>query len=245
MGLKSYPAEFPKGDHRPCQTLTELTLAHMPRDGSHGGARMYRKGTMVWRPEDRSDSIFFLLRGQVAMFVGDAAGREVILRVVEAGEPFGELCFCGGPTKTRQTNVRAVVAIEAVEIKLDVFMNYLRENPAVLAAFVFTFCSRLADAERRIEVLAHRGAMDRLGWLLVHLANTRGQANAGRSGDVAVPVSHEELARMAAMSRSHVTVTMGRLRRLGLVRYERSRPLFVDVLKLTAYLSSERRRLKE
>lgn len=238
MTLKNYEAQFPKGEHRRCQTLTELTLAHMPRDGSHGRARRYRKDATVWRPEDRADSIFFLLSGQVAVLVGDAAGSEILLRIIEAGEPFGELCFCGGPSEVRQTTLRAVVPSEAVEIKLDIFMNYLQENRDVLAAFIFTFCIRLADAEGRIAVFGHRGALDRLGWLLVHLANTRGQANAGLTGDVAVPVSHEELAQLAAMSRSHVTVTMGRLRRLGLVRYGRNRPLFVDVLKLTAHLSS-------
>jgi len=42
---------------------------------------------------------------------------------------------------------------------------------------------------------------------------------------------------MAAMSRSHVTVTMGKLRRQNLVFYERNRPLTVDVPLLTAYLN--------
>ncbi|MFN2394020.1 MAG: helix-turn-helix domain-containing protein, partial [Pyrinomonadaceae bacterium] len=46
---------------------------------------------------------------------------------------------------------------------------------------------------------------------------------------------HDELAQMAAMSRPHVTVTMGRLRRRGLVRYERSGPLVVDVEALAKY----------
>jgi hypothetical protein len=41
---------------------------------------------------------------------------------------------------------------------------------------------------------------------------------------------------MAGMSRSHVTVTMGRFRRRGLVRYVREGPLRVDVSALTAYL---------
>ncbi len=50
-------------------------------------------------------------------------------------------------------------------------------------------------------------------------------------------VSHDELAQMAAMSRSHVTVTMGKLRRQNLVFYERNRPLTVDVPLLTAYLN--------
>ena len=51
-------------------------------------------------------------------------------------------------------------------------------------------------------------------------------------------VSHKELAHLAGMTRSHVTVTMGRLRRRGLVRYQREGPLRVDVQALTAYLGS-------
>ncbi len=46
-------------DHRDCQTLTELTLDQLSRDGSFGRVRSYRKGAKVWRPDDRSNSIFF------------------------------------------------------------------------------------------------------------------------------------------------------------------------------------------
>ncbi|MGI9166925.1 MAG: LysR substrate-binding domain-containing protein [Pyrinomonadaceae bacterium] len=73
-------------------------LEHLPRDGSQSRTRRFEKGADVWRPDDRADSIFFLLSGQVAVIVGDVEGKEVALRVVEAGEPFGELCFCAGPS---------------------------------------------------------------------------------------------------------------------------------------------------
>ena len=207
----------------------------MPRDGSRGRVRSHRKNSNVWRPGDRADSIYLLLRGQMVESLSDTEGREVIVRVIEAGEPFGELCFCGGPTKVRRTTAQAAAASETVEISLAVFTDYLRENRDVLAAFLFTFCIRLADAERRIEVLAHRGAEERLGRLLLHLATTRGQANTEHTNEVLLSVSHDELAQMAAMSRPHVTVTMGRLRRRGLVRYERSSPLVVDVEALAKY----------
>ena len=234
--MKQYAPEFPKGNHQNCRTLTELTLDHMPRDGSQGRAQSYRKNSDVWRPGDRADSIYLLLRGQMVEIVSDPQGHEVIVRVIEAGEPFGELCFCGGPTKVRRTTARAVAASEAVEINLDVFTAYLQENRDVLAAFVFTLCIRLADAERRIEVLAHRGAEERLGRLLLHLAASRGQPKAGQADQILLPVSHDELAQMAAMSRPHVTVTMGKLRRRGLVHYERNRPLAVNIEALTKYL---------
>jgi Mn-dependent DtxR family transcriptional regulator len=51
-----------------------------------------------------------------------------------------------------------------------------------------------------------------------------------------VSVSHKELAALAGMSRPHVTVTMGRLRRRGLVRYEREGLVHCDVASLSDYL---------
>lgn len=234
---KKREAEFTS--HRDCQALTGLVVEHLPRDRSLGRVRRYRKGVDVWQPDDRADSVFFLRRGQVAVMVGDARGIEVIVRVVGAGEPFGELCFCSARGDVRGTSARAIVESEAVEIKLKDFLGYLQDNRDALTALVFTMCERLTEAERRIEVLAHRGAEERLGRLLLQLAVSRGKASAEEKSEVALPVSHEELAQMAAMSRPHVTITMGRFRRLGLVRYGRGRPLGVDVPALKSFLDGE------
>lgn len=231
--------DLPLPDHRDCRTLTGLTLEHMPRDGSLGRVRRFRKGATVWWADDRADSIFFLRRGQVAVMKDDADGHEVIVRLIEASEPFGELCYCAAQESVRQTLARAIVESDAVEIKLGDFMGYLQENRDALTALIFTFCVRLADAEHRIEVLAHRGAEERLGRLLLQLAGSRGKASAEGKGEVALPVSHEELAQMAAMSRPHVTITMGGFRRRGLVRYGRGRPLVVDVPALKSFLHGE------
>jgi len=89
----------------------------------------------------------------------------------------------------------------------------------------------------RVGVLAHRGAEGRLGRLLLQLAAPPGQQHTEGTNEVTLHIGHEELAKMAAMNRSHVSVTMGKLRRRGLVRYERNRPLVVDIPALTAYLS--------
>jgi CRP-like cAMP-binding protein len=93
----------------------------------------------------------------------------------------------------------------------------------------------LSNAEVRIGVLAHRGAEQRLGTLLLELAKARA-APAADLKDVIIRLNHEELAQMAAMSRSHVTVTMGRFRTLGLVRYTRDQPIRVNVPALARYL---------
>ena len=228
----------PLPDHGDCEILTGLTVDSMPRDGSLGHSRSYRKGGDVWKPDDRSDSIFFLHSGQVAVVSSDRDGRELVLGVIETGEPFGELCFCA-PKKhfLRGTYARAVVKSEVLEIKLDDFMSFLQTSRDLLTAFTFTFCCRLSDCQRRVEFLAYRGAEERLGRVLLHIAATRGKPSEALSGQTVLPVSHDELAQMAAMSRPHVTVTMGKLRRRGLVNYERNKPLMVDTEALSIYLT--------
>lgn len=64
-------------DHHVCQTLTGLTLEHLPRDRSLGKGRRYHKGADAWRPGDRADSIFFLRRGQMAVMTSDLEGASL------------------------------------------------------------------------------------------------------------------------------------------------------------------------
>jgi len=235
MPQKNIP---PLPDHQECEILTGLTVDNVPRDTSLGRSRRYRKGNNVWKPDDRSDSIFFLRSGQIAIVSSDREGREVVFGVIESGEPFGELCFCA-PKKhfLRETYARAVIESDVLEIKLDDFMNYLQENRDALQAFTFTFCCRLSDCLKRVEFLAYRGAEERLGRVLLHIAATRGKPSEKQAGQTILPVSHDELAQTAAMSRPHVTVTMGKLRRRGLVQYERNKPLAVDTEALSIYLT--------
>lgn len=223
--------------HLDCEALTGITLDHLPHDVSLGRVRKYVKGAYLWQPDDAADRIYFLRRGRVAVMTATPEQRPVLLRTIEADQSFGELCLCTTRARTRGTTASALIACEAIEIKLSQFLGYLRQNHKALEALVCTLCLRLTDAEHRVEVLAHRGAEQRLGRLMLRLGTS--SARVGRIDNkdtVTVSVSHSELARLAGMSRSHVTVTMGRLRRRGLVRYQREGPLRVDVSALTAYL---------
>ncbi len=241
MAKKEYPFEFPPNQHQDCQTLTELTIEYLPRDGSLGRVLRYRKGAFVWQPDDLQDKIYFLQQGQIAIFFSDSEGREVVLQKVDVGKPFGELCFCG-KYKLRGSLARAVAPSEAVAVSLADFMDYMQTNREVLAALLWTYCVRLADSQRRVEILANRGAEERLGNLLLHLALTQNQKYGEppeEIGAVMLTISHNELAQMAAMSRPHVTVTMNKLRERGFVDYGRNRSLMVNVPALRKHLTGE------
>ncbi|MDQ3633277.1 MAG: Crp/Fnr family transcriptional regulator [Acidobacteriota bacterium] len=238
MKKKEYPFEFPSNQHKDCRTLTELTVAHLPHDGSLGRVLNYPKDSFVWQADDRQDKIYFLQKGQIVVFFGDSEGHEAIVQNVEEGKAFGELCFCGKYTE-RGSTARAVAPSETVAVTLNDFMDYMQLNREVLAALVWTYCVRLADAQRRFEILSHRSAEDRLEHLLLHLAVTKNQ-NYGepqsKNDAVILSITHNDIAKMAAMSRPHVSVIMKNLKQKGFVDYGRSLPLTINVSKLEKHL---------
>lgn len=224
-------------EHRACVTLTELSAEQLPRDGSIGRRRKFRNGAAVWQPEDRADRIYFLKQGEIGIFSGDANGRDLLLQIVKPSEPFGELCFCAEEGGVRRTFARACADAIVVEIGYDGFVDYLRKTPEAVASLVCTFCLRLSDCETRSEVLAHRGAQERLGRLLLQLAG-KSVKTKKRADEIVVHATHAELARMAAMSRPHVTLTLGHFRERGLIRYSRGTPLAIRREALRAYLGN-------
>lgn len=227
--------------HIVCDDLSRLMKEHMPEEVTFGRNADFPKGAYVWREEDKADSIFFLRSGQIAIKITDAKGHEVIVRVIGEGEPFGEMCLCSEGRGERRTSACAVIPSEAVEVSVNDFIDFLQQHHEALKNLLFMFCIRLADAERRIEVLAYRGAEERLGRLLLSLASSRERETSDDSGEIILPVSHEELAQMAAMSRAHTTVTMGKFRQRGVVRYKRGQPVIVDVQALAKYLNQRER----
>jgi len=214
-----------------------ITLDHLPRNGSLGRVRHFAKGKYLWQPDDVADCIYFLRKGRVMLMTAMPHERPVALHTIEPNQPFGESSLCSRRPDTRGTTAHAMAESEALEIKMSSFLSYLHENQAALDAFMFTLCARLKEASLRIEVMAHRGAEQRLGSLLLSLAASRERpGRVGRRDRVTVPVSHNELAQLGGMSRPHVTVTMGRLRARGLVDTEREGVVRVDVASLTDYL---------
>ena len=191
----------------------------------------------MWSSVTSDHSVYFLKRGQVVIMLNNTQGCEVIVRVIKPGEPFGELCFCSKKDQQRDDCAQAVIACEVLKIDYSDFLSYLRRKPQVLEAFTFTLCSRLADAERRIEVLSHRGAEARLGRLLLQLARSQGIETSERKDQVRLPVGHDKLARMAAMTRPHVSVIMGKLRARALLEYDRGSQLTVNVERLASYIN--------
>ena len=102
--------------HQDCLTLTGLTIGQLPNDHSIGRRSQHPKGSYLWKADNTDHNLYFLERGQVVIMLDDEAGCEVIIRVIEPGEPFGELCFCSERDQPRKNCAQASVDSLVVQV---------------------------------------------------------------------------------------------------------------------------------
>ena len=214
--------------HEECAALTGLAMKSS-EVAFIGRRRMLRKKSEIElsAPYDR---IYRIESGNLILTTSDSSGVEVPLRRLVQGEFFGEFCFCPeGNEPHEYVAARAIEPSCLTEFRAATFVRSIQTDSHVLRDFIGSVCRQLACAERRIFALSHRGAEQRLCLILLELSAR------GSEGSKVV-LGHSEIADFAAMSRSHVSVTLNRLREMGFISYRRQGPIAVHTPQIRRFL---------
>jgi CRP-like cAMP-binding protein len=219
-------------DHSECNALTSLVQADSSRLlGTR--QRALKRGQSLWLSEAPFDRVYRLETGHVSIIGADETGREILLRTISAGDWFGDYCLCPGQRMPHPAlEARADDDCQLVEVRHDRWLRDLAANAAAVREFVTQTCLRLAQADRRLVMMARRSADERIGLLLLEHAET----DPRHRGFGTVTRTHAEIAQAAAMTRPNVSVTLGRFRRKGLIRYRRHEAIVVEIDRMRAYL---------
>lgn len=222
--------------HEACETLTATVSDHGFAGGQGVRRKQYASGSALWTPADLPDRVFRLHAGRVHIVAVNDEGQEHLYRAVAPGELFGEMCFCAHRHEPHGTVARCLGRSDVSATSFIDFKRHIRENMSLVDAVIQTFCGRVAEAERRLQILACRDARERLARLLLHLAQTKVHAGGELEGRVVLTITHADLAAMAALSRPHVSVLMTEFRARRLVSYGRSGPLHIRTDRLRQLL---------
>lgn len=174
------------------------------------------KGHQFFRQGDPADCVFFLKRGRVKISVLSASGKEATIRLVLAGDFFGEKAMAAEPGQ-RVTMATALTECSAIRVSRSDFLRLMKED----RDFSYQFSSFLLACTMKVQAdlvdqLFNR-AEKRLARLLLLLAEY-GKAEEDES--VIAPISQEALASMIGSTRPRVNAFMNRFRKLGFIEYD-------------------------
>jgi len=174
------------------------------------------KEHQFFRQGDPADCVFYLKSGRAKISVVSSSGKEATIRLVLAGDFFGEKAMAADPG-LRVTTASALTECAAIRISRSEFLHLMQED----RDFSYQFSSFLLACTMKtqadlVDQLFNR-AEKRLARLLLLLAEY-GKAEEDES--VISPISQEALASMIGSTRPRVNAFMNRFRKLGFIEYD-------------------------
>ncbi len=171
------------------------------------------RGTIILNEGDMGDSLFAIASGRVKVFIGDEDGREIILKILSAGDFFGEMSLID-----REPRSASVAAIENTTLKVlsyQAFHDCLSRSPDIATAVMTALAKRLRDADRKISNLALMDVYGRVASTLLELAiSSDGKLVVGEK------LSQQEIANMVGASREMVNRILKDLSDRGYISIE-------------------------
>lgn len=184
-------------------TLAKASLfAGLPDDdlqvlASHAVVRRYRKNTIVVSEGEESGTIYIVRSGRLRVYLDDEHGNEVTIRLLGAGDVFGELAALSGAP--RIANVMTTQDCELLAISRSDFMDCLTGNSQIAFRIIQALVQRIRDMTEDISTLALLDVYGRVRSTLERLAK---EQDGKRVTD---PLTHQDLAKMVGSSREMVS----------------------------------------
>jgi CRP/FNR family cyclic AMP-dependent transcriptional regulator len=211
--------------------LEELPPASAGRLLELGARRTYRSGSYVFHESDRPDSVFLVERGMVRVDRTLRSGRRVLLTLVTEGSLVGELSVIDATP--RSATAAAVRDSVLVVVPAARFCELLVEDGDLARVLLERVTRRLrALTDQFVETAAH-GAASRVASRLVELLRAE-QSTMRPPVELHLPITQEELAHWAGLSREGAVKGLGELREAGVISTARRKIVVHDPAALDA-----------
>ncbi|WP_257462237.1 Crp/Fnr family transcriptional regulator [Archangium lipolyticum] len=222
MSFSQLLAHVPMFEHLASEELDTLSALLQQR--------RYSKGEVIFHQGDVGTALFIVRKGEVAIRLSSAEGKEVILALLGRGDAFGELALLDG--EPRSTDAVAREETHLLSLHQEDFRRFLSERPQVAMGLLAV----LSQMVRRVTQLVHDSAFldarARLARVLLDLARTQGQPSA--SGGIVIPkqLTQADLANLCGVTRESANKWLRFYAREGLLSYENGQITLADPERL-------------
>lgn len=212
-----------------CELFQRLSPQQLAQLESQCRMREFPRGSLVYSPSDRGDSVLLLASGRVKICTITGKGKQAILAFIEPGELFGELAILepGSREEYAETCERSTV----ISAPADQMRQLMEEQPALAIGITKLIGLRRKRLERRLKSLLFHSNRERLVHTLLDLAEQYGYPVNG-GVQLRIKLSHQDLANIIGSTRETVTIVLGELQTEQHVRIGRRKITLTDPERL-------------
>jgi CRP/FNR family transcriptional regulator, cyclic AMP receptor protein len=209
--------------------FSQLTLAQLTGLAASLGTQVFGRGQTIFQQGDRGNALYLIARGQVRIYHPSATGHELSVAIFCTGDFFGELAMLDG--RPRSASAEAMLPTIALTLERSAFLATLGDHPTIAAALLAELAARLRDSTSYAEHLANPAAQQRVGWLVLNLAQRYGVPET-KGTRIDLDLTQDDLASMFGVARETVNRVLARLRERGLVALDHGQLVVPDCASL-------------
>lgn len=163
--------------------------------------RKYPSKSTIIYAGDKSDSLFYIIKGSVTVIIEDDDGREMIMAYLNTGDFFGEMGLFDN-MDSRSAWVKAKIECEVAEISYTKFREISTQDPRILYFIGEQMASRLRQTTRKVGDLAFLDVTGRVARTLLDLCK---EPDAMTHPDgMQIKITRQEIGRIVGCSREMV-----------------------------------------
>jgi len=176
--------------------------------------RRYPAKTTLIYAGDKSDSLYYVIKGTVSVVIEDNDGREMIMAYLNTGDFFGEMGLFD-QMEERSAWVKTKTECEVAEISYSKFREIVKDDPSILYFIGEQMATRLRNTTRKVGDLAFLDVTGRVARTLLDLCK---QPDAMTHPDgMQIKITRQEIGRIVGCSREMVGRVLKNLEEQGLV----------------------------
>ncbi len=182
-----------------------------------------KKGEVVFKEEQNSSKMFFVLHGQFKIFKTSPNGKEQILHIMKSGDILAEAAMFEG--KAYPANCAAIQDGALLSIVRHDFVNLIKTEPQIALNLLAIQAKRLRTLTKQIENLSLNETSQKLkNYLLENSTNNIFN----------MTISMSELASLLGVTRENVSRTFSQLIKQGFIEEKSKKQFVINQLKLKA-----------
>ena len=186
----------------------------------------YDKKDLIYLPGDVSDQVYLLKEGRVKISKLSEDGREITLVILEPGEIFGESALIDDK-ETRSTVAEALENAYLCVISRRDFEEFINNKPELALSVTKLIGFRRRQIENMLEDLVFRGVHERLGILLLRLAERHGKEVDGKKL-IDISLTHYDYANLIGSTRETTTACLNDFKREGLIEFQKRKVVIIN-----------------
>lgn len=177
--------------------------------------RRYPARSTIIYAGDKSDSLFYIMKGSVTVIIEDDDGREMIMAYLNEGDFFGEMGLFD-EVSPRSAWIKAKVECEVAEISYSKFREISNQDPRIMYFIGEQMATRLRKTTRKVGDLAFLDVTGRVARTLLDLSQ---EPDAMTHPDgMQIKITRQEIGRIVGCSREMVGRVLKTLEEQGLVQ---------------------------